>query len=162
MVDLKRLRIFMQDHLAASTAGLELARRARGANEGTDYGQPLARLADEVGADRETLQAMMEDLGFGPDRAKNLGAWTGEKLGRLKLNGQVKGYSPLSRVLELEALAAGIAAKRSLWRILLEVAAEEPRLDGDRVRRLIDRAEEQWRTLEELRTLAAREAFLAS
>jgi hypothetical protein len=162
MVDLKRLRIFMQDHLAASTAGLELARRARGANEGTDYGQPLARLADEIEADRDALQAMMADLGFGPDRAKNLGAWTGEKLGRLKLNGQVKGYSPLSRVLELEALAAGIVAKRSLWRILLEVAAEEPRLDADRLRRLIDRAEEQRRTVEELRTLGAREAFLAS
>jgi hypothetical protein len=162
MVDLKRLRIFMQDHLAASTAGLELARRARGANEGTNYGQPLARLADEIEADRGALEAMLADLGFGPDRAKNVGAWAGEKLGRLKLNGQVKGYSPLSRVLELEGLTVGIGAKLSLWRILLEVAAEEPRLDADRLRRLIERGEEQRRTVEELRTLAAREAFLAS
>jgi hypothetical protein len=162
MADLKRLRIFMQDHLAASTAGLELARRARGANEGTNYGPPLARLADEIEADRGALEAMLADLDFGPDRAKNVGAWAGEKLGRLKLNGQVKGYSPLSRVLELEGLTVGIGAKLSLWRILLEVAAEEPRLDADRLRRLIERGEEQRRTVEELRTLAAREAFLAS
>ena len=162
MADLKRLRIFMQDHLAASTAGLELARRARGANEGTNYGHPLARLADEIEADRGALEAMLADLDFGPDRAKNVGAWAGEKLGRLKLNGQVKGYSPLSRVLELEGLTVGIGAKLSLWRILLEVAAEEPRLDADRLRRLIECGEEQRRTVEELRTLAAREAFLAS
>ena len=35
----------LQDHLAGSTAGLELARRTRGANEGTEYGPPLARIA---------------------------------------------------------------------------------------------------------------------
>ena len=162
MADLKRLLIFMQDHLAASTAGLAHDRRVRGANEGTNYGQPLARLADEIEADRGALEAMLADLDFGPDRAKNVGAWAGEKLGRLKLNGQVKGYSPLSRVLELEGLTVGIGAKLSLWRILLEVAAEEPRLDADRLRRLIERGEEQRRTVEELRTLAAREAFLAS
>jgi hypothetical protein len=162
MVDRKRLRIFLQDHLAASTAGLELARRARGANEGTDYGEPLARLAGDIEADRGALEAVLADLGFGPDRPKNLGAWAGEKVGRLKLNGQLTGYSPLSRVEELEGLAVGIGAKLSLWRILVEVAAEEPRLDADRLGRLIERAEEQRRTVEELRTLAAREAFLGS
>jgi hypothetical protein len=160
MVDSKRVRIFMQDHLAASTAGLELARRTRGANEGTDYGEPLARLADEIEADRRALEGMLDDLGFGPDRPKNVGAWASEKVGRLKLNGQLKGYSPLSRVLELEGLIAGISAKLSLWRILVEVAAEEPRLDVDRLRRLIERGEDQRRTVEELRTRAAREAFL--
>jgi hypothetical protein len=162
MVDHKRLRIFLQDHFAASTAGLELVRRARGANEGTDFGAPLARLADEIEADRRALEGVLEDLGFGPDRSKNLGAWAGEKVGRLKLNGQLTGYSPLSRVLELEGLIAGISAKLSLWRILVEVAAEEPRLDADHLQRLIDRGEEQRRTAEELRTRAAREAFLGS
>jgi hypothetical protein len=160
MVDSTRLRIFLQDHLAAATAGLELARRTRGSNEGTDYGEPLARLADEIEADRGALEAMLVDLGFGPDRPKNLGAWAGEKLGRLKLNGQLKGYSPLSRVIELEGLTVGIGAKLSLWRILTEVAAEEPRLDVDHLHRLIERAEKQRRTVEDLRTRAAREAFL--
>src|ERR671923_1481132 len=160
MVDSTRLRIFLQDHLAAATAGLELARRTRGSNRGTDYGEPLARLADEIEADRGALEAMLVDLGFGPDRPKNLGAWAGEKLCRLKLNGQLKGYSPLSRVIELEGLTVGIGAKLSLWRILTEVAAEEPRLDVDHLHRLIERAEKQRRTLEDLRTRAAREALL--
>jgi hypothetical protein len=162
MVDLKLLRIFMQDHLAASTAGLELARRAYGANRGTTYGDALSRVADQIDEDRGALEDMLTDLGFKPDRVKIVGAWAGEKVGRLKLNGQLKGYSPLSRVEELEALIAGINAKLSLWRIVLEVAKEEPRLDADRIHRLIERGEEQLETVEDLRTRAARAAFLGS
>jgi hypothetical protein len=162
MVDLKLLRIFMQDHLAASTAGLELARRAYGANRGTTYGDALSRVADQIDEDRRALEDMLTDLGFKPDRVKIVGAWAGEKVGRLKLNGQLKGYSPLSRVEELEALIAGINAKLSLWRIVLEVAKEEPRLDADRIHRLIERGEEQLETVEDLRTRAARAAFLGS
>jgi hypothetical protein len=160
MVDLKLLRIFMQDHLAASTAGLELARRAYGANRGTTYGDALSRVADEIEEDQRALADMLTALGFKPDRVKIVAAWTGEKVGRLKLNGQLKGYSPLSRVEELEALIAGINAKLSLWRIVLEVAKEEPRLDADRIHRLIERGEEQLETVEDLRTRAARAAFL--
>ena len=72
----KHLRIYLQDHLAGSTAGLELARRTRGANEGTEYGPPLAKIADEIEADRRALQAIMEDFGFGGDKLKNMGAWS--------------------------------------------------------------------------------------
>lgn len=158
-MDQKFLRIYMQDHLAGSTAGLELARRTRGANEGTEYGPPLAKIADEIEADRRQLQGMMEDLGFGGDTLKNAAAWGLEKVGRLKLNGQLTGYSPLSRVVELEGLVAGITAKRALWVALLQVAPSEPRLDADRLERLRDRADAQRETVEALREKAAREAF---
>ena len=159
LVDQKFLRIYMQDHLAGSTAGLELARRTRGANEGTEYGPPLAKIADEIEADRRQLQGMMEDLGFGGDTIKNVAAWGLEKAGRLKLNGQLKGYSPLSRVVELEGLLTGITGKRALWVSLLRVAPSEPRLDADRIGRLRDRADAQRETVEELREKAALEAF---
>ena len=33
----KLLSIYLNDHLAGATGGLELARRARGANEGTPW-----------------------------------------------------------------------------------------------------------------------------
>jgi hypothetical protein len=162
MVDHKLLRIFMQDHLAASTAGAELARRIGGANRGTTFGDALSHVAEEIAEDRQALAGMLDDLGFKPDRAKNVGAWAGEKVGRLKLNGQLKGYSPLSRVEELEALIAGINAKLSLWRILFEVSKEEPRLDADRLRNLIERGEGQLEALGDIRTRAARTAFLRS
>ena len=156
----KALRIYLQDHLAGSTGGVELARRARGANQGTVYGDEFAKLADEIEADRRSLESIMDDLGFGADRPKNAVFWIAEKAGRLKLNGQLTGYSPLSRMVEIEGLIAGVNGKRSLWRSLLEVAADEPKLDADRLQRLVERAEQQLATLQELRSRAAREAFL--
>ena len=145
--------------MAAANGGVELARRLRGSNQGTPYGDALARIADEIDADRRALEGIAEDLGVEPDRVKQLAAWAAEKAGRLKLNGQLTGYSPLSRVVELEGLAAGVTAKLSLWRVLLELAPGELRLEAARLERLIERGEEQRSTLEELRTRAAREAF---
>jgi hypothetical protein len=158
-MDRKLLRIYLQDHLAASTGGLELARRARGSNEGTPYGEPLARLADDIEADRRALESLMDDLGFGADRAKNLVFWVGEKAGRLKPNGQLTGYSPLSRMIEIEGLITGVNGKRSLWLTLREVAESDPDLDTERLGRLVERAEQQLDTLHDLRSRAGREAF---
>jgi hypothetical protein len=158
-MDRKLLRIYLQDHLAGSTGGAELARRARASNEGTPYGEPLAKLADDIEADRRSLESLMEDLGFGPDRAKNIGFWVAEKAGRLKLNGQITGYSPLSRVIEVEGLITGVNAKRSLWLTLRDVADSVPELDADRIERLIGRAEQQLEVLHDLRARAGREAF---
>jgi predicted DNA-binding ribbon-helix-helix protein len=157
----KYLRIYMQDHLAGSTTGLELARRTAGANEGTDYGPPLAKLVDQIASDRRQLENIIRDLGFGADKLKNIAAWGLEKVGRLKLNGELTSYSPLSRVVELEGLLTGITGKWGLWVALLEVAPSDPRLDAALLARLRDRAEEQRATVEELREKAAREAFAA-
>jgi hypothetical protein len=158
----KFLRIYLQDHLAGSTGGLELARRARGANEGTPYGETLAKLADDIEADRQALESVMGELGFGADRAKNLGFWAAEKAGRLKLNGQLTGYSPLSRMVEIEGLITGVNGKLSLWRTLVDVADSYSELDPDRLARLSERAEQQIQTLHELRSRAGREAFAES
>lgn len=69
-------------------------------------------------ADRETLVAVMERLGIRRDPVKPLAAWVAEKLGRLKPNGQLTGYSPLSRMVELEMLLIGITGKTGMWRAL--------------------------------------------
>jgi hypothetical protein len=159
-MDRKLLRIYLQDHLAAATGGRELVRRARGSNKGTHpYGPALARLADEIEADRRALEGIIHDLGFGADRPKVVAGWMAEKAGRLKLNGQLTGYSPLSRLVELEGLSAGVTGKLSLWRTLAELADEEPALDRDRLTRLVERAERQLETLDELRARAGRDAL---
>ena len=107
----KLLRIYLQDHHAGSTTGLELARRVRGANKGNEYGEAMAKIVDEIAADRKALESIMDELGFEADKIKDLGAWALEKAGRLKLNGQITGYSPLSRVVELDGLITGITGK---------------------------------------------------
>ena len=105
-----RLSIYLNDHLAGATAGLELARRLRGSNEGNpEFGPAVAEICAEIEADRETLIAIMERLGVGRGRLKPALAVAGERLGRLKPNGQLRGYSPLSRLDEFEMLQIGVA-----------------------------------------------------
>ena len=155
----KLLRIYLQDHHAGSMTGTELARRIRGNNKGNEYGEAMAKIADEIAADQKALESIMDDLGFGPDKIKDIGAWALEKAGRLKLNGQITGYSPLSRVVELEGLMTGITGKIGLWVALLQIAPDEPKLDAARLERLRERGESQRVTVEGLRERAAHEAF---
>jgi hypothetical protein len=153
------LGIYLNDHLAGSTAGMELARRAARSNDGTEYGELFLTLAKELEEDRNSLKGIMRRLEHGEDIPKKLGGWMAEKVGRLKPNGQITGYSPLSRVVELEALTLGVTGKLSLWRYLRDLVDVEPRLHAAELDRLRARAERQLGLLEEHRSQAAREAF---
>ena len=137
------LAIYLQDHLAGATAGAELASRAAGENARTPLGGALESVASGIQEDRETLKSIMAALGVGPDRLKNTAAWTAEKVGRLKLNGRVASYSPLSAVLELEGLITGVNGKRALWRALRDLADTDPRLDATQLDGLVVRADRQ-------------------
>ncbi len=157
------LAIYLNDHLAGATAGRELARRAAAGNRGTSYAPFLEELAEQIEEDRVSLLEIMGALGIGVDRLKVLGGWGAEKLGRLKLNGRLRGYSPLSRIVELEALALGVHGKRALWRSLerLELVELEPsRLATVVLTDLIARAEAQLEGLESHRVRAIADAFL--
>jgi hypothetical protein len=55
-----RLSIYLNDHLAGATLGLELVRRAAGSNRGTSYGEVLDGLTEEIAEDRNTLIEVME------------------------------------------------------------------------------------------------------
>jgi hypothetical protein len=158
-VNKKLLGIYLNDHLAGSTAGIELVKRARSENQGTDYGRFLAELTKEIDEDRAAFVEIMDRLGIRRDPAKVAGGWVLEKMGRLKLNGQLHGYSPLSRLVELEGLALGVTGKLAGWKALRLLADGEPALDAAALDGLIERAERQQRGLEEHRLLATREAF---
>ena len=147
------LGIYLNDHLAGSAGGVETARRTRGSNERNEFGAPLARLGEEIEADRETLEAVMEELGVPRSRLKPAIGWLGGKLGRLKPNGQLRGYSPLSRVVELELLLLGITGKLRLWRLLDELVADQSSTDFVS---LAVRAEDQRTRVEALQLRAAR------
>jgi hypothetical protein len=154
-----RLSIYLNDHLAGATAGVELARRAAASNRSTGYGPVLAKLAEEIEEDRQTLLDLMQRLSVSPDRVKMLLSWSAEKAGRLKLNGQLVGYSPLSRLEELEFLAVGVEGKLALWQALRHTHGGDPRLRGIGLQNLIERARSQRRRLERQRRRAAEEAL---
>jgi len=157
MTDLKLLATYLNDHLAGSTVGVELSRRAASNNEGTELGGFLDRLAAEIDEDCETLRTIMERLDVKKDRVKVAAGWTGEKAGRLKPNNRLFSYSPLSRLIELEGLALGVEGKRSLWQVLAEL--NEPRLAEFDFERLIERARSQRDELQQRRLAAGLDAF---
>ena len=154
------LAIYLNDHLAAATAARDLARRAAGSNRGSPYGTVLDRLAGEIEEDRKTLLEVMHAMGARVDQIKLLVARGGEKLGRLKLNGKLVGYSPLSRLEEIELLMLGVTGKFALWRSLAALAPREPRLEPFDFALLARRAEGQREELEAHRLRAAAEAFI--
>ena len=154
-----RLAIYLNDHLGGSATGRELARRTLQANRGNTYGVALEDVVRQIEEDVDSLQEVMDRLGVKPDRVKEAMGWTAEKLGRLKLNGQLLGYSPLSRLVELEGLMLGITGKMALWIALSSVLADDPRLEGIDLEELVRRAREQRQTVERLRRKAAREAL---
>ncbi|HEX4464079.1 MAG TPA: hypothetical protein VH042_05495 [Solirubrobacterales bacterium] len=148
------LAIYLNDHLAGATAGVELARRLRASNrDDPEFGPALAEVCAEIEADRETLESVMAWLGVGQSKLKPLAAVLGERLGRLKLNGQLRGYSPLSRLDELELLQIGVAGKRRLWRALEHTHADD--LSSFELGALAERATGQLRRLEALHLKAA-------
>jgi len=150
-VDRNLLAIYLNDHLTAATAGVELVKRSRGSNEGTDLGAFLADLENDLEDDLAEVKTAITRFGVRRDRAKQLAGWTGEKLGRFKLNGRLTGYSPLSRVVELEALMVTIDWNGAMWRSLGEL--------DERYSALADRAERRHAEIEEHRATAVAEAL---
>jgi hypothetical protein len=145
--------IYLNDHLAGATGGVELARRIRDSNgEEPAFAEPLTGICGEIEEDREALEVVMDRLEISRDPLKPIGAWVGEKIARLKPNGQLRGYSPLSRVLELEGLAMGITGKMGLWEALRDRETVAP--PGVDFEQLILRAEDQRAAVEELHRLA--------
>jgi hypothetical protein len=158
-VNKKNLGIYLNDHLAGSIAGVELAKRSASSNEGNEYGDFLSKLIIEIEEDQVALVKLMEHLGIRKDVLKDAAAWVGEKVGRLKLNGQLIGYSDLSRLIELEGLLLGVQGKLSLWSNLKSLNLQDVSASGVDLNQLISRAENQSASISDYRARAAETAL---
>ena len=156
----KYLATYLNDPLLGSTVGTELAQRAARENQGSELGEFLTGVAREIEDDRQTLLALMSELGVKPDQLKVAAGWIAEKLGRLKPNAQLRGYSPLSPLVELEGLLMGIHGKLAMWRALAEVA-QDLGLDRARFEALSAQAERQQADVERHRLDVGRRALTA-
>ncbi|HEU0127960.1 MAG TPA: hypothetical protein VFQ48_05065 [Pseudonocardiaceae bacterium] len=155
----KFLGIYLNDQLASGVVWREVARRSQRNNSGMELGEVLARVAAGIAEDVETFQEIMRRLGIRRNPVK-IGLVVGaERLGRLKLNGRLRTYSPLSRFAELEFLAMGIEGKKLLWATLRDLAGLGSRLPDVDFGELIERAERQRAELEPFRVRAGIEAF---
>lgn len=155
------LRIYLNDHWAGQAAGRKLAERLQASNRDTPLGQYASDLLSEIQVDAELLQEAMRRVGAKRDVIKEVAVLTFERIGRLKPNGRVLSYSPLSRVVELEAMALGVEGKLSLWKVLAKLGEGDDRLRGLDFGAAQKRARSQRSRLERFRTDAARLAFEA-
>jgi hypothetical protein len=160
-IDNDLLGIYMNDQLAMGVIWREVAQRSAGSNEGTALGQAVERVAAQIAEDVTTFEQLMDRLGIGRSRVKTSLAIAAERAGRLKLNGRLFEYSPLSRFVELDFLAAGIEGKKILWANLRDFAELSTRLPDVDFDHLVERAQAQRDELEPFRAQAGRDAFLS-
>jgi hypothetical protein len=156
------LAIYLNDHLAGATAGVELARRVAAAHQVPAAEDALQRFAAEVAEDRRALLDIMAVLGVPVRGYKVYAAWLGEKAGRLKPNGHLLTRSPLSSLVELESLRLSVQGKAAGWRTLRVLAERNHQLDPAQLDELIHRARRQADFLERSRVRAAEQVITAS
>ncbi len=145
------LGVYLNDHLAGASAGMELAEKLRSGSEGTAFGAVLSVLVAEIKEDRAMLEELTERLGIEKSPVKQAAGWIFEKLSRLRLDQHVTGSPDLSRLLEAETLSLGIEGKLVMWRALKEVATVDARLATTDFDVLIARARGQRESLEPYR-----------
>lgn len=155
------LNTYLNDHLAGSVVGSELAGKLSSEYADTTFGSFLATLADDIEQDKKALEELMDRLGIGRSQLKQAASWIGEKLTRVKLSETMTGDRDLKRLLEFETLSLGIEGKLSMWRALIRVAHAHPELAATDLASLAKRAEKQRSDLEE-RRLKTAEAALTS
>ncbi|WP_063794541.1 hypothetical protein [Kitasatospora sp. MBT63] len=141
------LNIYLNDHLTGAFGGSALARRMAGTHPDPARASALRRLAQDVEQDRNDLVRIMNRLGVPVRHYRTWLGLAGERLGRLKPNGTLVRRSPLSDLIELETMRAGVEGKTALWRALRAIADRDPRLDPGELDRLTQRAHDQARLL---------------
>jgi hypothetical protein len=152
------LATYLHDHFVGSVHAIELLEFLHEQHSSDQLGQFAAELLVEIKADREVLENLAERVGAGSSLVKELTAWFGEKITRLKLK---RDESVLGTFEALEFLELGIHGKWALWRALATVAPYDPRFEGTDFEHLAVRAEMQRTQVEERRLKLARPALLS-
>jgi hypothetical protein len=153
------LGLYLDDHRAGAAGGVALARRMLEENPDNYLTATMRELTVEIERDRQVLDDVIRRLRHSPNRIKMVMGAASAWMGRLKANGYIRQYSPLSRLEEFEMLSAGLLSKASLWRscgLSLAGRAELAELDFDA---LCQRAESQRAKLEAHRTRIVDDAF---
>lgn len=157
---IERFGIYLNDHRAGSIGGRALARRLARSNRGSELGRFLDDVfLPQLERERRRLHVLCSEMSLSRNLGKELLAKGTELVARLKRNGQMWGYSPLSRVVEIEALVSGVTAKQRLWVTMAELGIGGSQFDGETLEGLIAGAETHIRILEAHHLEAVRAAF---
>ena len=141
---------YLNDHRAGATAGTALVKRIWRSNRRNQWGPVIENVVETIEQDLVVLDEVRTASGVSGGDLKKMAALLTERAGRFKLNGHLLTYSPLSRVLELEALMSAVRGKQSLWVALRTAAPSHPEWAGFDFAALEKRGIEQMETLERI------------
>ena len=155
----EELPTYLKDHLAGSVGALELLDHLIETYKGKPFEEFFQNLRDEIDADQETLQHLIEKLGEKESALRKAGAWVAEKLSRAKIRLSDSEKNQLGLLHALEGLVLGITGKRALWAALAVAADAVPQLREFDYAQLQKRAAEQCDRVEAKRLEVAREVL---
>lgn len=154
------LATYLNDHLAASVAAIEMIEHLIKIYEGRPIEQFCKKLCADIKSDQTELRGLMRSLEIKESSARKAGAWVAEKFSRPKLGGASEGTEEVGFLQALESLVLGIRGKEGLWRALGEVKKSWPELQQFDLERLERRATEQGGRVEAKRLEVAREILV--
>jgi hypothetical protein len=151
------LEVYLTDHLAGATAGLNLARMASEEHRADEHGPFFGEIASEIKADYHKLEQLIEELGSDSSATKTAVAEIGTKLMAPKFTGGDD--DELNAFITLETLSIGVEGKLCMWKALRTVADAYPALAGYDLDELLERAQSQRDRLEAKRLEVAPQAL---
>lgn len=140
---------YLRIHLTGSAGGIELFSR------GQNFHDPVAAsilegIRGELVQERTQLLAMADRLDARPAPFAAIAAAVGERIGRLKPNGNPLRRTSLTDLIDLEAMRVALSGKTAGWEALLSVV---DRHDGLRREELTALHEQALRQLDQVSTL---------
>jgi hypothetical protein len=124
------LHRYLEQHWMGAGGGLSLFRRVTDTHRGTDVGREMAELTALVADAREQLRGVMEQLGVERPKVLSFLASVGEKVARLKPNGNPFQREYDADLVEFDMMRTGVSGQIALWEVLEEAAVHDDRLDA--------------------------------
>ncbi len=148
---------YLNDHLAASVGAIELLERLSKAYEKQSVGRFSQEIKADIEKDQDELRKIMNAVGVAESKARQAGAWIGEKFSRIKLRLEGEGTGDPGVMMSLEGMALGVKGKELLWQALAAVQPTWPELKDFDFTRLQQRAVDQGKLINKQRLLSATE-----
>jgi hypothetical protein len=149
------LAIYLRNHEAATEGVVRRFAVAARTHRSPSARTELDLLRAQVEEDHRAIHLLLHAVGAQPSRTQQVLVLLAERVGRLKPNGALVRRSPLTDVVELEALSLAVTAKLRLWQTLGAIAPRQPDLAVVDLDELRARATDQLQRLERLHHEAA-------
>ena len=136
------LHIYLNDHLAGATAGVDLVTSAAERHDG-ELGEFFQQLADEIRGDFNTLTSLIDQLNAHASGAKEALAKIGSEISEAKFSGESADDPAFGTFLTLETLSIGVEGKLCMWKALRCLEDDVRELATFDIDALIERAQSQ-------------------